>query len=1007
MIVPLDGVVYSLCLAQSRGVAEDVEYLVVLNTETDCPGPNAPGQKICADDALARSLSHTASAVPFKPNTMAASNQRPMHLSAGEADRAEQAVPAAGDSNASSLSALSSHNESGEVPMAEVAVGLLDSLSHLSQAVPVSFAVSDDGSAKLLYCGHSIQQMTGLAQADLYANPALLRDLLSAGDVPATVLSLKQAAIQRAAWQREVQWQHPGDGTVWLEACGRVELAADGAIVWNGLLLDISERRRLDAERELQRRKLQTILDTVPAGIYVKDSQHRYRRVNGMMCRVLNLSASEFLGRTDAELGFTGSDKYEQEDNQVIRTGQSLRGIVDEVNTAGGVRWLQIDKQPYFDDSGQIAGVLGMAVDVTERIQAEVALRAGEARLREAQSIGRIGSFYWDAATDHTEWSENMYRMFRVSPATFGGTFASYLALVHEADRGAVQSQLQAAFHSSDEFAHDYRVKTENGDVLWMRARGRILRDSAMQVTSVVGTCQDITEQKQADEVLQGSEQLHRQLLNAIPDSVLIVAKGVIQFCNAATQQLTGARDISDLPGMPVDSILLPGRSTTDHHVAKDRLRWKLPESLVDSHSELQLYRFHDDPIPVEAFSTPLTYRGEPAILIALHDLSRRRRMEEELRAAQKMEAVGRLAGGVAHDFNNLLTVILGYTELLLSGLSPDAPEFRLIEEVNKAGNRASGLTRQLLTYSRRQEVAPSVIDLNWVILNSLQMLNRILGENVAVSIDVYPKPLPIMIDPVQMEQVLMNLAANARDAMPDGGQLVISTDLMSEDGRPDAESRQWVQLIVLDTGSGIPGSIVDRVVDPFFTTKQPGHGIGLGLSVVHGIVEQARGRLEIVSNAGHSTEVQICFPVATSLTDQPGKVTGGQQVRGGRETILIIEDEAAVRDIAVMSLTMCGYKVLAAANGNVALGMLQNQDLHVDLLISDVVLPDMNAGQLAARFQQRFPQSQLLFMSGYAEDSVLRHGIDLRENVFIQKPFSPDVFCKTVRAVMDNKHKE
>ncbi|MBN9517873.1 response regulator [bacterium] len=390
-------------------------------------------------------------------------------------------------------------------------------------------------------------------------------------------------------------------------------------------------------------------------------------------------------------------------------------------------------------------------------------------------------------------------------------------------------------------------------------------------------------------------------------------------------------------------------------------------------------------------------------------DITARRRLEEQLRQAQKMEAVGQLAGGVAHDFNNLLTIINGYSDLLLEGLPPDDPSRELLGEIHKAGERSAGLTRQLLAFSRQQVLAPRVLDLNAVVADTTRLLRRVIGEDVRLATAPARNLWPVKADPGQIEQVLLNLAVNARDAMPTGGTLTVETRNVELDtgyaaSRPDARPGPHVLLAVSDTGCGMPPEVLARIFEPFFTTKEVGKGTGLGLATVYGIVQQSGGHVAVDSAVGRGTTFKVYLP-----RPEGGASAGGAENRSatpalprGTETILLVEDDDGVRALTRHVLRGAGYAVLEAGDGAGALRSAAGHPGAVHLLITDVVMPGEGGRSVAERVRALCPAVRVLYVSGYTDDAVVRHGILHAGANFLQKPYTPVALARKVREVLD-----
>jgi PAS domain S-box-containing protein len=411
-------------------------------------------------------------------------------------------------------------------------------------------------------------------------------------------------------------------------------------------------------------------------------------------------------------------------------------------------------------------------------------------------------------------------------------------------------------------------------------------------------------------------------------------------------------------------------------------------------------------------FNTPLMSEdGAFTGLVALaEDVTERRRLEGQYLQAQKMEAVGQLAGGVAHDFNNLLTIINGYGDLVLGQLPPHDPARGLVQEITRAGERAAALTRQLLAFSRQQVVAPQVLDLNALVLDLEKMLRRLIGEDVELASVLRPHLGPVKADPGQVEQVLMNLVVNARDAMPRGGKITIETDDIDLDdyyskAHVNVPPGRYVLLAVSDTGQGMTPEVKAHLFEPFFTTKERGKGSGLGLATVYGIVKQSGGHVQVYSEPGVGTTFKVYLPRVEPVRPVAPSSLPASLPRGN-ETILLVEDEDAVRSIARHILRSSGYTVLEAADGDAARRICGEHRGPIHLLVSDVVIPGVGGRELAEQLLALHPEMQVLYLSGYTDDAIVRHGI-LQESVnFLQKPFSSAVLARKVREVLDTHRK-
>ena len=381
--------------------------------------------------------------------------------------------------------------------------------------------------------------------------------------------------------------------------------------------------------------------------------------------------------------------------------------------------------------------------------------------------------------------------------------------------------------------------------------------------------------------------------------------------------------------------------------------------------------------------------------------------LEQKLVQSQKMEAVGRLAGGIAHDFNNMLTIVNGYSELIIQSMSDDDPLKKDIKEIKTAGLRAAALTRQLLAFSRRQVLAPEVLDPNFVVTNIEQMLRRLIGEDIEFAVKLNSDAGRVKADPGQLEQVLMNLAVNARDAMPDGGVLTIEISVTEWDDTlvqqsEDMKPGPYVVLTVSDTGIGMNEEVRSRIFEPFFTTKDKGKGTGLGMATVYGIVKQSGGDIHVYSEPGAGTTFRVYLPRVDEV-GKPKMATVEQTVDvRGSETVLVVEDDDRIRAFVSRVLKNGGYKVLEASHGDEALAICRQRDEPPHLLLTDVIMPKMSGRELADRLVKMYPQIEVLYMSGYTDDTIAHHGVLEPGLNFISKPFPSDDLVKKVREILD-----
>ena len=509
-------------------------------------------------------------------------------------------------------------------------------------------------------------------------------------------------------------------------------------------------------------------------------------------------------------------------------------------------------------------------------------------------------------------------------------------------------------------------------------------------------------ERKRAEEGLLENERRYRLLFQANPEAMWVYDDETLRFLavNAAAVQRYGYSEHEFL-----------AMTVRDIRPASESVRFEetLHNDTGGTFTGFRHRRKDGTLIDVDIESQPITFAGRPARLVLARDVTARRQLEDQLRQAQKMEAVGQLAGGIAHDFNNLLTAILGCTQLLLHATPLDDARREDVEEIKNAGLRAAELTRQLLAFSRRQVLAPKLLDMNAVVANMDKMLRRLIGEDVALATELAAELGPVSADPGQLEQVLLNLAVNARDAMPQGGRLTIATaNVMLTEEYAERHHRlppgHYVLLAVSDTGVGMDAATQKHLFEPFFTTKEVGKGTGLGLATVYGIVKQSGGYIWVYSEQGHGTTVKVYLPRVAGAAEPLPAAEAAPELRRGTETVLLVEDAAPVRTLARKSLESCGYRVLDAADGRAALELSAGHAGGIDILVTDVVMPGMSGRELAERLAPLRPGMRVLYTSGYTDDAMVHQGV-LRSGVaFLQKPFVPESLARKVREVLDGE---
>ncbi len=654
---------------------------------------------------------------------------------------------------------------------------------------------------------------------------------------------------------------------------------------------------------------------------------------------------------------------------------------------------VEVTTSPIRDADGVVTSASVISHDIASRKQAENALIQSEREFRATFETASIGM----AQADHT--TGRFLRVNQKMCAITGYSADELLRLrvvdiTHPEDRQTDWEAFQRVVRGD---APAYRIEKryirKDGVVAWVNINMTVIRDEDGQPVRTMAAIEDITERKRVEEATRESEERYRAMVQHASDMVILMQpEGTISYASASVSSMLGYQP-EDVVGRSVLNFI----DSDDWPAVLQTIQKVLVAPEATAWVECRMRHSDGSWRPIESVGTnQLDNSAVRALVINSRDVSERRTAEERFRQAQKMEAVGTLAGGIAHDFNNLLQAMLSQTQVLRGQPNDPGEVVAACDELADAINRGASLTRQLLLFARRETVRPERIDLNESVRDAAKLLRHLIRENIAVTIDLAEQELPLDADRGQLQQVIINLAVNAADAMPEGGKLVIRT------GADDAH-QAWLSLS--DSGHGIPEAIRDHVFEPFFTTKGAGKGTGLGLSVVQGIVTQHRGRIEVQSTAGAGTTFTITLPGAAAgagiaAVEVPSPVLGREY--GAGERILVVEDEEGVREGLRSILTSLGYDIVALGSAEEA-GRLPAEE-PFDVLLTDLMLPGATGPQLAQGLLDRWPELKVILMSGYTEDEAVRNGVSGGSVRFLQKPFGVDVLAREVRAALDER---
>lgn len=803
---------------------------------------------------------------------------------------------------------------------------------------------------------------------------------------------------------------------------------------------------------------LRTLIETIPDLVWLKNPEGVYLSCNRKFERFFGARESEIVGKTDFDfVDEELANLFRENDRAAVATGKPVVNEEEVVYADDGHReLLETIKTPMYDSGGKLVGVLGVARDITERKRVEQSLQLSEQRLQLTLDVSNIGIWDWNVKSDTWYASKIYYTMLGYEPVEGPSDREVWIERIHPDDRDSVHTKIRDILdYKVNEYQYEARMRHADGSFRWHRVIGHVIdRDSDGRPIRLIGLRIDITERKESELALEarrrGLEVLHRiseialrdyELNTTLQDIVKEVEASIdfsivtIELYHDARQEMefvaaSGLSQAGDwmfqhapVDQVPCGAVARSGQAIVELHVMERS------EAVFDVLKSLGVETFVCIPMSGgQKVLGTLSMAGTAEVSLDEHFMplagslanfiasiieykragEEKNKLKGQLQQAQKMEAVGRLAGGVAHDFNNMLGVIIGQTELMQDQTDPTHPNFSALQEIRKAAESSADLTRQLLAFARKQVIAPKLIDLNEVVESMIKMLQRIIGEDIHLTWLPGKQLGRIMADSGQIEQILANLCVNARDAISGVGRVSIETRFTVFDDsycsdHPEFIPGEYVRLSVTDSGCGMDDETMANIFDPFFTTKETGKGTGLGLATVYGIVKQNDGFINVYSEPGHGSTFTIYLPRRGEKGGPDPEKSSKAPIARGTETILLVEDNTAILRIGTMMLERQGYTVLTAASPGEAIRLSTEFKGPIDLLITDVIMPQMNGRNLAEKLKSHRPDIKRLFMSGYTADVIGDHGV-LEKNIhFIQKPFSSRELAVKVRETLQS----
>ncbi len=760
-----------------------------------------------------------------------------------------------------------------------------------------------------------------------------------------------------------------------------------------GIARDITDLKQAEEALRESEARFRMLFEYAPDAHFLMDLQGNFLDVNRGTEELTGYGREELIGKNYQALPL-----FEERQNSMVAAlldqavNDKILGPI-ELNLKrkdGGNVIIEAKGLPLHRNGESL--LLGIARDITDYKQAEEALRKSEQRFRDITENAAEWVWEVDAQGKYLYSSPVVKQLLGYKPEEVLGKHFYDLFLPDQREK--LKNAALAVFAAKQPFQDFHNPNLhKNGRIVWLSTSGVPLLDKQGNLLGYRGSDIDITERREA-------EALSRNLIKNSPVGIYLIQNGRFQLVNQWFFTISGYGEDEFVNLKPLNLVHPEDREATRENALK------MLKGLSSVPYEYRSVTKGGETKWIMETVTSIQYKGKRAVLGYFMDITQRKALERQLLQAQKMEAVGRLAGGVAHDFNNLLMAITGYGELMRAKVHKGDPLYDHLENILKAGDRATALTQQLLTFSRRQIVHPQVLDLNRVVLDLEPMLRRLIGEDLDLEVLTAKEPGVVKADPGHLGQIIMNLVVNARDAMPRGGRLTLKTAPV--DFKESHHTRfglappgPYVMLEVRDTGVGMDEATQAHAFEPFFTTKEPGKGTGLGLSTVYGIVKQSGGHLDLDSEPGAGSTCTIYLPRLTAIAEPPKAKIPITASFKGEETILLVEDEDVLRGLLARFLRLYGYKVLEARHAGEALLACEQHQGPIHVLVTDVVMPQMSGRELADRLTPLRPDMKVLFMSGYTEDALVQHGVTDHSVPFLQKPFKPIELARRLYAVL------
>lgn len=899
--------------------------------------------------------------------------------------------------------------ESGQVQQQRLIQALLDS-------TPDAIFVKDLN-GKYLFCNEAVLTITGKTAKELLGHDD--REIFPAESAE-RIMAIDRRILQEGGIENhhENLVTLSGEQLTFAVSKGAIRDEKEEIVAIFGISRDITRQSAVEKELRHNRILLERTSSLAKVGGWEFDPATGQGSWTEECARIHDLPESETVVNASDGMSYYRSPYREQIETAVhlaATAGIPYDLELEMVTAIGRKKWVRTQCIPIMED-GKVTYLYGALHDISARKETLEALQDRETSLAEAQRLAELGSWHWDIEKDVHSWSEQVYHIYGHDPMLPPAIYPEVKRYFTPESWQELQLAIERCLQSETPYICDVEVVRADGSHRWVTIRGEGVKSTETgKIKALRGTIQDITERKQMENILHDSETRYRNLFQQSLDAIAVIHENPlsIRFVNPAFIKLFGY-DEAELINMSATDIWQLV-FTEDHALVAEKFLGQIDHTSSSRTEEFRIVRKDGGIRWVEATNSHVEIDQMMLNQFILRDSTPKKQAEidheklmAQLMQAQKMESVGRLAGGIAHDFNNMLGIILGRVEFVEEHVAPEASLIHDIQEIKKAAQRSVDLTRQLLAFARRQTVSPKILNINDTVEGLLKMLRRLIGEDIQLVWVPAPGLWPVSIDPSQLDQILANICVNARDAIRGNGRITIETDNIVFD---EAYCRdhlgympgEYVLLAISDDGCGMDKETLNHAFEPFFTTKPMGEGTGLGLSMVYGIIRQNNGFVNVYSEPGQGTTFKLYFPHCAEKTQAPQSLQEELLPTAAEAclTILLVEDEAALLQLNSRMLTSLGHTVLAAGTPSVAIQLAEKHSGTIDLLLTDVIMPEMNGRELVRELQKKAPGMKVLFMSGYTANVIAHHGVLEHGVHFLQKPFSKKTLATKLHEVM------